>query len=56
MGVSAVESAVTRVLSDHGGSGAIAVVRWLVTGEHVVGDAGGVTVDRGWPFPGLPDA
>lgn len=54
MGVSAVESAVTRVLFDHGGSGAVAVVRWLVTGEHVVGD-GGFTIDRGWPLPGLSD-
>lgn len=52
MGVSAVESAVTRVLSDHGGSGAVAVVRWLVTGEHVDDNAGGVIVDRGWPLPG----
>lgn len=54
MGVSAVESAVTRVLFDHGGSGAIAVARWLVTGEHGVGD-GGFTIDRGWPLPGLSD-
>lgn len=54
MGVSAVESAVTHVLFDHGGPGAVAVVRWLVTGDHVVGD-GGFTIDRGRPLPGLPD-
>jgi hypothetical protein len=55
MGVSAVESAVTRVLLNHGGAGAVAVVRWLVTGEHADDDAGGVIVDRGWPLSGLPD-
>ncbi len=55
MGVSAVESAVTHVLFDHGGPGAVAVVRWLVTGEHADDDAGGVIVDHGWPLPGLPD-
>lgn len=52
--MSAVESAVTRVLLNHGGSGAVAVLRWLVTGEHA-DDNGGVIVDRGWPLLGLPD-
>jgi len=42
------------MLIDQGGPGADALVRWLVTGEHVVGD-GGVSVDRGWPLPATPD-
>lgn len=42
------------MLIDRGGPGAGAVVRWLVTGEHVAGD-GGFTVDRGWPLPTTPD-
>ena len=53
--MSAVESAVTRVLLNHGGSGAVAVVRWLVTDEHTDDNAGGVIVDCGWPLLGLPD-
>lgn len=55
VGVSSAESALMTMLLDHGGSGAVAVVRWLVTGEHADDDAGGVIVDRGWPLPGLPD-
>ena len=43
------------VLIDHGGPGADALVRWLVTGEHVVGN-GVSTVDRGWPLPATPDS
>lgn len=48
-----VESALMMVLIDHGGLGAVAVVRWLVTGEHVGG--AGLIVDRGWPVPAMPD-
>ena len=49
------ESALMTVLIDHGGPGADALVRWLVTGEHVVGN-GVSTVDRGWPLPATPDS
>lgn len=51
MGVRSVESALTSVLIDRGGPGAVAVVRWVVTGEHVV-TVGGFALDRGWPLPG----
>lgn len=54
MGVRSVESALTSVLIDRGGPGVVAVVRWVVTGEHVVTD-GGFALDRGWPLPGPPD-
>ncbi len=48
------ESALMSMLIDHSGPGADALVRWLVTGEHVVGN-GGFTGDRGWPLPAMPD-
>ena len=55
VGVTSAESALMTVLIDHGGPGADALVRWLVTGEHVVGN-GVSTVDRGWPLPATPDS
>ena len=36
------------------GPRADALVRWLVTEEHLPGDCGS-TVDRGWPSPAMPD-
>ncbi|QSM61153.1 hypothetical protein [Mycobacteroides abscessus] len=48
------ESALMCMLIDHGGPGADALVRWLVTGEPVVGN-GRSTVDRGWPLPATPN-
>ncbi len=47
------ESVLMSMLLDRSGPAAVAVVRWLVTGEHVGG--AGLTVDRGWPLPAMPD-
>lgn len=50
-----VESAVTALLLDHGGPGAVAVVRWLVTGDHADDTTSGVIIDQGWQLSEPPD-